>query len=121
MDYLCDNCHAIISEEELASENESRGEFWGFPAYETISVCPYCHCSDLTELTVTCSACNEYITDDYIETDDEHHYCSDCIKHITNDPAEFTCSCCKETFSDDRYETSDSFVYCPDCITKRSV
>lgn len=41
--FICADCNNIFGEDEFATVREYRGEFWGFPAYETISVCPFCH------------------------------------------------------------------------------
>lgn len=38
--FICDNCGREF--EEPITIKESRGEFWGMPAYEDIWVCPYC-------------------------------------------------------------------------------
>jgi len=38
----CDDCGWIGEPEELRKVRESRGEFWGMPAYETMSYCPCC-------------------------------------------------------------------------------
>lgn len=38
----CCNCGRIFYENELVSIEESRGEFWGFPAYETCYYSPCC-------------------------------------------------------------------------------
>lgn len=47
--YRCNDCGRIFDEDEIATWNESRGEFWGQPCYETMSGCPYCHSGDLDE------------------------------------------------------------------------
>jgi len=38
----CDDCGWIGHSEELRAVQESRGEFWGVPAYETMYYCPVC-------------------------------------------------------------------------------
>lgn len=38
--YKCEDCGSEF--EEPKAERESRGEFWGFPAYETVYGCPRC-------------------------------------------------------------------------------
>lgn len=40
-EYKCYDCGAEFDEYEEVSE--SRGEFWGMPAYETMAYCPICH------------------------------------------------------------------------------
>lgn len=42
MKYQCPSCGAILTEDELATVEESRGEFWGVPCWESINVCPMC-------------------------------------------------------------------------------
>lgn len=38
----CFDCGWIGDAEELKAVEESRGEFWGMPAYETMYYCPCC-------------------------------------------------------------------------------
>ena len=38
----CCDCSWIGEPEELKAVDESRGEFWGMPAYETMYYCPEC-------------------------------------------------------------------------------
>lgn len=38
----CEDCGAIFEEDELATWQESRGEFWGSSCYETMQGCPHC-------------------------------------------------------------------------------
>ncbi len=38
----CFDCGWIGDAEELKRVEESRGEFWGTPAYETMYYCPCC-------------------------------------------------------------------------------
>ena len=38
--FKCKDCGAIFEEPEEI--RDYRGEFWGFPAYETVSCCPCC-------------------------------------------------------------------------------
>lgn len=40
--YKCSECEAIFTEDEVATWEESRGEFWGMPCYEKVTGCPYC-------------------------------------------------------------------------------
>lgn len=40
--YECENCGAVMTEDELATYQECVGEFWGSPAYETFDCCPHC-------------------------------------------------------------------------------
>lgn len=41
MMYVCNDCG--IKFDEPAQWQESRGEYWGTPAYETTYGCPICH------------------------------------------------------------------------------
>lgn len=38
--YICQECGACF--DEPGTCRCSQGEFWGFPAYETMDCCPYC-------------------------------------------------------------------------------
>ena len=38
--FRCGDCENEFNEPKII--RESRGEFWGMPAYEDIGVCPYC-------------------------------------------------------------------------------
>lgn len=40
MRYKCYDCKREFDEPKRVEE--SRGEFWGMPAYETMYYCPYC-------------------------------------------------------------------------------
>lgn len=54
--YICADCGNIFAADEIETWRENVGEFWGAPAYETVSGCPYCHSGAI---------------DEYIEKDDE--------------------------------------------------
>ena len=45
--FKCRDCGAYFQECEEVSE--SRGEFWGMPAYETMCYCPECGSDDFDE------------------------------------------------------------------------
>jgi len=49
MMYKCNDCAAVFDEDEIATWQESRGEFWGFPCTETLSGCPHCFSGDIEE------------------------------------------------------------------------
>ena len=61
--YICEHCGAIFDEPRLSTHYESRGEYWGFPAYEKMvyAYCPECGSEDI----------NDYYPDDEDEYDDE--------------------------------------------------
>lgn len=48
--YKCCLCGAELEFDDLKRIEESRGEFWGTPCYETIYVCPHCGSDDIEEL-----------------------------------------------------------------------
>lgn len=74
--YYCLRCERLLSEEALAIHTE-HGEFWGSPYSETTKVCPYCK-DEVIHLTKKCDCCGEYITGEYIETNDKNYYCENC-------------------------------------------
>lgn len=46
--WRCDDCGCEF--EELASWEESRGEFWGTPCSETMYGCPHCYSTSVDEI-----------------------------------------------------------------------
>lgn len=38
--FKCGDCGKTFTEPRI--EHESRGEYWGMPAYEDVAICPYC-------------------------------------------------------------------------------
>lgn len=62
MRYKCCDCGQIFDEEDAGTINESRGEFWGEPCYESMMCCPSCNSMDIDE----CDKYDEcYYTEDY--------------------------------------------------------
>ena len=55
----CQNCEGIFSEDETGSSSQCVGEYWGTPAYETFSVCPYCGDDSFVDI-------DEYLADDIL-------------------------------------------------------
>lgn len=45
----CCDCGWIGTGDELKAVEESRGEFWGTPAYETMYYCPCCGSDDIED------------------------------------------------------------------------
>jgi len=43
----CEDCGERFSSPKMVSE--SRGEFWGSPAYEEVPYCPYCGSDDFCD------------------------------------------------------------------------
>lgn len=73
MAYKCVECGHIFEEGEQARWEESRGEFWGMPSYETLSGCPICK-GDYEE-TVRCSVCKS----EHFEDELNGGVCDECI------------------------------------------
>ena len=46
--YKCNDCKKTF--EEVATWRESRGECFGYPAYETMWGCPFCYSGDYEEV-----------------------------------------------------------------------
>lgn len=70
---ICLECGKVFEDDEIAYWQESRGEFWGFPAYESMSGCPDCHGG--YEEAYQCENCGKYFTKDEL---DENCLCEDC-------------------------------------------
>jgi DNA-directed RNA polymerase subunit RPC12/RpoP len=70
---ICLECGKTFEDDEIECWQESRGEFWGEPAYENMSGCP--HCGGAYEEAYECENCGEYFTLDEL---DENHLCEDC-------------------------------------------
>ena len=45
----CEECGLIFEDDELASWDEDRGEFWGTRCFETVQGCPNCFSGDVVE------------------------------------------------------------------------
>lgn len=43
--FRCECCKEVFQEPRIIEE--SRGEFWGAPAYERVAVCPWCGSDDI--------------------------------------------------------------------------
>ena len=76
--FICLDCGHVFNEDELASWEEGRGEYWGEPCSEEVSGCPQCK-GDYAK-TYRCNSCDEWIDDIYIKTDDGNRYCLECYK-----------------------------------------
>jgi formylmethanofuran dehydrogenase subunit E len=73
--FVCIECGETFL--EPARWTEDRGEYFGFPTSEEFVGCPYCN-APYTEAH-RCDCCEEWITGDYIKTDDGRRYCDNCI------------------------------------------
>ena len=67
----CDCCNNTFDADELLHIEESRGEFWGMPAYETMTYCPCCYnnygdSGDLYEEHVLIDEYGEEVNEDEI-------------------------------------------------------
>ena len=80
---ICLECGEVFDDDEIAYWEERRGEFWGFPAYETMSGCPHCK-GDYVE-AYECENCGKYFTLDEL---DENHLCEDCREDEEEDTDE---------------------------------
>lgn len=76
--YLCLDCRRTF--EEPRDYTEEHG--LPFPPYETWSGCPFCAGAYVE--TVPCDNCGKWVTDEYIQIDDDTIICEDCyeIKNI---------------------------------------
>ena len=70
--YKCCECGHVFEGDEVAVWTESRGEFWGFPAYEEMTGCPRCK-GDYDE-AVKCEVCEGY----FLSEELEDGICEDC-------------------------------------------
>ena len=71
----CLECGKVFEDDEIAHWRESRGEFWGVPAYATMSGCPRCQ-GDYEEAE-KCESCGKYFA---LSDLDENHLCENCKK-----------------------------------------
>lgn len=83
MQYICKDCGRGFDEDELIDYVE-RGECWGGEFTEHIKICPCCK-GFVRENTLKCSCCDEYITGEYITTEDGRNYCNNCYVQERND------------------------------------
>lgn len=47
MKVKCEHCKRIFDNDEIITERQYMGEFWGAPAYEDFDVCPYCRSDEI--------------------------------------------------------------------------
>lgn len=91
--YRCCECGTVFGEEDIHYVEESRGEFWGAPCWETMSYSPCCD-GDFEEYEVNglykCKDCGKvYEAGDLtIETEkyggeyEVHISCPDCLGEV---------------------------------------
>lgn len=75
--FICLECGHVFDEEDIVRWQESRGEYWGAPCYETVTGCPACR-GDYVE-TYRCSCCDEWIADDYVKIETGERFCNNCF------------------------------------------
>lgn len=61
---ICLDCQRTFADDELATWQEDRGEFWGQRAYETMWGCPYCSGTAVEDY-------DEWLKEQEAEEDDE--------------------------------------------------
>lgn len=74
--FICLECEHIFNENEVATWEEDRGEFWGVSCSESMSGCPKCG-GDYVKAH-RCDCCDEWITNSYIKTENGKRYCENC-------------------------------------------
>lgn len=74
--FICLDCGKIFEEPIHFTERHGLDS----PPYEEYDGCP--GCGGAFAETYRCSCCGEWITDDYIKTDDDKRYCSDCYQRF---------------------------------------
>ena len=74
--YCCLECGHIFSADETSVWQESRGEYFGVPCYETVSGCPRCNGSYAE--TYRCKECGDWIRASYIKLENGERICEDC-------------------------------------------
>ena len=63
--YMCTYCGAV---DDMDTQYEYRGEFWGTPAYEAITVCACCGRDDFEKINLTeqCDRCRNVKVKDHL-------------------------------------------------------
>ena len=74
--FVCIECGRVF--EEPVSWEEKHG--LDSPPYEELTGCPYCY-GAYTE-AYRCVCCDEFISDNYIKTEDDKRYCNNCFTHM---------------------------------------
>ena len=74
---ICIDCGHLFDEDDIATWEESRGEYWGSECSESVSGCPRCN-GDYVE-AFKCDLCDEYIDGDYMKTEDGQRFCMHCL------------------------------------------
>lgn len=74
--YCCLECGHIFDENDIATWQEDRGEYWGVPCSESVSGCPQCG-GDYVK-TYRCGECGEWILGGYVKLESGKRICEDC-------------------------------------------
>ena len=75
--FICRDCGSKF--EDPKRVKESRGEFWGAPAYEDCWYCPECGSDDYDEAK-ECGVCGQWFLPDGCE-----ETCEECIDNLSNE------------------------------------
>ena len=89
--FICKDCGSLFENPDHMEENV--GEYCGQPAFQTIDICPNCHCDEIDEARM-CEICGEWISEDDMECDvcydcmNEHKYDFDYCEKLCGDETE---------------------------------
>ena len=70
--FVCIECGALFEQPKYCIETHG----FTFPPYETWDGCP--KCTGAFVKAHKCDCCGEYITGDYIKTDNDRRFCENC-------------------------------------------
>lgn len=73
--FVCCECGNVFEEPVYWEETHNLDA----PPYEQWSGCP--HCGGSYAETYECDCCGDWITGDYVKTDNGERYCENCIVH----------------------------------------
>lgn len=110
---MCINCKSVFDEDNVHFAKELLGECFGFPVYDTYSVCPDCG-SDLVDTAIQCEFCGEYILEcNAVLSYDNEYLCDKCS---------FKCDNCSECYNINTTEKHivDDRTYCDYCYKEIS-
>jgi hypothetical protein len=74
--FICLECGHVFDEEDIATWEENRGEYWGVMCSETVSGCPNCYGSYAK--TYKCNCCDTWIDGEYIKLKSGERVCENC-------------------------------------------
>ena len=73
--FVCIECGRLFEEPQYWEEKHGLNS----PPYEQMSGCQFC--GGAYAETFRCDCCGDWITGDYIKTDDGERYCTNCVFH----------------------------------------